>query len=91
MKIFKYPIIVEDSFTLKMPEGARPLCVQIQHGVPWIWAAVDPMEPDVDHVFHVCGTGHERNEISVEQYIGTFQLASGGLVFHVFDGGEPVL
>lgn len=84
-RIYKYPLPVVDDPDIAMPEGARMLTVQTHGGQPFIWALVDTdadMEP---RGFRVLWTGHpfpdaERWPI----YVGTFQLAGGGLVFHVF-------
>lgn len=89
MRIHKYPLRVTDVVRLQMPKGAKPLCAQTQHGEPYLWAAVDADAPNVEHIINIAGTGHERSDISVGQYVGSFQMLEGALVFHVFDGGEP--
>lgn len=88
MRIYKYPIPVSGEFILDLPKGSKPLCVQIQQGQPQMWAAIDPMAPLVKHLFQLCGTGHDREDINPFTYLGTFQVQGGTLVFHVFDGGE---
>jgi hypothetical protein len=73
-----------------MPAGAQPLTVQIQNGAPCLWAVVDPNAPLVLRQFRMLGTGHAFPEQQFEQYIGTFPLAGGQLVFHLFCEREPV-
>lgn len=40
--IYKYPIPIEDKFTLDLPIGARILCIQMQREEPQLWTIVDP-------------------------------------------------
>lgn len=83
--IFKYTLTPDDAVTLKVPCVFEPLTVQMQHGEPRLWALVDPESPMTSRRFRVFGTGHSvPNEIRREDYIGTFQIAAGDLVFHVF-------
>jgi hypothetical protein len=70
-----------------MPEGARILCVQVQHGEPQLWALVDEAQSTVGRVVLTFGTGHELTAVPVT-FVGTYQLGGGELVYHVFDGGE---
>jgi hypothetical protein len=73
-----------------LPVGAQILCVQTQHGIPQLWALVDPETPDREaHWIGVYGTGHDVPS-DPGRYVGTFQLADGALVFHVFDE-QPVI
>jgi hypothetical protein len=85
-KVYKYPVPIEDTFTLTMPLGAQVLCMDMQGSVPHIWALVDPSQgPEVRH-FRLAGTGHDI-EGAVE-YLGSFQMHGGALVFHLFEA-EP--
>lgn len=84
--IWKFPFVIEDVVTVSMPEDATVLSVQVQNGEPCIWAVVDPSNPIVMRIFHLRGTGHALGEVG--QFIGTFQMMDGGLVFHLFDGDE---
>lgn len=69
---------------LKMPRGAKVLTVQTQGGEPQLWATVDRDAPSVNRTFVTYGTGHEMSEDLLD-YIGTYQLYDGTLVFHVFE------
>lgn len=82
-RIFKYHIEVVDRQTIAMPQGARILCVQIQTGMPCLWAMVDDEAPLAARDIHIRGTGHDCAGAEAFAYIGTFQMP--GLVFHVFD------
>lgn len=82
-KIYKYPLEVEDIQSIKMPEGAQVLCVQVQNNIPCVWAVVDVEAPLEERVFYTHGTGHRILDHNAT-YLGTYQLYNGGLVFHVF-------
>jgi hypothetical protein len=66
----------------------------VQHGQPCIWArvVVDKDHPLRERWFRVAGTGHPLEGTMPSDhdgdYVGTFQLSDGALVFHVFDCGE---
>jgi hypothetical protein len=85
--IYKYPVAMEDSFTLDLPVGSRPLSVQAQRGEPMLWVAITDSTRRERHRFYLRGTGHPLGEAKAERFIGTFQLENMGLVFHLFDGG----
>ena len=70
-----------------MPAGAKLLCVQVQQAIPCLWAMVDPGAIQVQRIIRMWGTGH-CHEMSPGEYVGTFRVVGGNLVFHVFDGGE---
>ena len=84
--IWKFSLGLE-SAPILMPKGAQVLTVQVQHEQPCVWMLVDPASPRVSRRFRTYGTGHEWDTIS-GVYVGTYQLDSFLLVFHVFDEGE---
>jgi len=86
--IYKYDIPPVDSCKVSMPVGAEILTIQAQKDRPCIWALVDPKEEKRDvRVFEVYGTGHSmRCDMGIDRnYIGTYQLREGDLVFHLFE------
>lgn len=86
--IYKYPFETEGEFTLSMPGGAEILAVQVQGETPCIWAMITIGKPSVIRSFRVYGTGHpieDPDEGNEQQYIGTYQLHGGKLVFHLFE------
>lgn len=83
-RIFKYSIPVQNEIEIMMPKGAEILACQVQHGSPWVWALVDEDAPMVPREFRMRGTGHPANELEIEDYIDTFQMQEGRLVFHLF-------
>lgn len=72
-------------------EGAQLLTAQMQHGLPQLWAWVDPSKPArLIHV-SVVGTGHGFEDDDRWRYLSTIQLHGGSLVFHVFVERTPWL
>jgi hypothetical protein len=85
--IWKYILTIEGKQTLMMPEAARLLCVQMQDGIPCLWAVVDKDSAKVlakrePRTVFTVGTGHPMPE-ECGKYVGTYQPMNG-LVFHVF-------
>lgn len=86
--IWKFPIAVGDSQTIDMPTDAKVLAVQVQNGTgPCLWAMCDPQAPKRPRTFETFGTGHPVPP-APREYIGTYQLRGGGLIFHVFERSE---
>lgn len=83
--IWKYELDAtkaEQSFAMK--QGTQILDVQVQDGIPCMWALVDPMSRTEYRTFHLYSTGAPTKD-EPGQYIGTFQLHGGSLVSHVFE------
>lgn len=72
---------------LEMPRGAELLTVQMQGDTPTLWAQVHPGEPLERRVIDIHGTGHKLPE-DAGQYLATFQMEGGALVWHVFDATQ---
>lgn len=90
MVVWKFPIDMVDEFAIDMPEGARILTVQIQRQQPCLWVLCDPSKPIETRVFRLAGTGHALGwPLGLLAYVGTFQVAGGSLVFHVFEMVQP--
>lgn len=99
--VHKFPLEILDEQEVDMPPGSQPLSVGVQHGPdgPTLvaWAMVDtnatrvgvPMGTTFRRRFYIRGTGHQlRPEIEAQFFIGTVAWPGGGLIWHVFDGGE---
>lgn len=91
--VYKYTIPLDDVVSVELPTGSKILCVQSQRDDPQIWALVDPTFPveKETRTFRIVGTGHQIDDLECENYIGTFQIRGGSLVFHVFEIGHPVM
>lgn len=81
--IWKYSAPINDRLLLMMPEGAQIVCVQMQGETPCLWALVDCSAQQRQRAFSWRGTGQRFDEQG--EYIGTVQLHSGALVFHLFE------
>lgn len=79
--IFKYKLILDGSQVMDMPPG-EILTVQLQDGVPFIWALVDEKAARVKREIEIFGTGYDVPPVT-RKYIGTFQ--ESGFVWHVFE------
>lgn len=86
--IWKFPLEIEGHQTVVMPQGARLLHVAAQGGKPTIWALVDPKAIVVGRRFLLCVTGTTPENKYPAEYVGTFLLAGGSFVGHIFDQGE---
>ena len=84
-QIWKFALLVHDEVLVEMPAGAEVLCVQLQNGSPHLWAKVNVKSKSTARKFYVVGTGHPM-PAHAKEYVGTFQLSGGQLVFHVFEG-----
>lgn len=86
MKVYKYPIEPTDYFDLELPVDAKVLTVDFQYNQPCVWALLDTDKPGVLRHFRLAGTGHPITEKCEElEYINTFQMMGGHLVFHLFE------
>ena len=84
--IWKFELIIGDSQEVKMPKGSEILSVQMQNGIPCLWALVIPDEKRTEiKKIETFGTGHPMmyDLGIVRLFIGTYQVK--GLVFHVFE------
>lgn len=86
MTIYKYPIKVTDRQTVSIPGSAKLLTVQVQNGIPCVWAHIrDESDLPRERTLVTYGTGHPAPLTNMDVYLGTYQLEGGALVFHVFE------
>jgi len=96
LTVYKYPFVVDDYVNINMPKFSRVLSVQVQgvggiNDSPCIWAIVDTDSPLEVKRFRLVGTGHPIKEKEENlEFIGTFQLLGGRLVFHLFEIEEDL-
>ena len=87
LTIYKYPIPkASGKFAIDLPEEARPLHVDVQEGLPWIWIEVDLDEPKKRTQFCVVYTSGTVPEDFV--YVGTVLAHGGHLVLHIYRGAQ---
>jgi hypothetical protein len=87
MRIFKYPLRVEQRELVMMPEEAQILSVQVQNSIPVLYALVDDSAKLQARIIRTVTTGEEFNLEG--RFIGTFIL-EGWFVGHVFEQDEGV-
>jgi hypothetical protein len=82
--VWKFPFEVRDTVELVVPMGAELLKIDAQGPLtPCMWFRVDTEMLKAIRRFEVRGTGHDCDRTG--EYLGSFQLMGGSLVFHVFD------
>lgn len=84
--IYKFPFAVEGRQHVVMPPGAKLLTVGVQHEQPVLWADVDDDGTYTGRQIAVVATGGCPPDDGT--YVGTFMLAAGRFVGHVYDLGE---
>lgn len=89
MTVWKYPLNTTDEQELEIPEINRPLCIHVQGGRPCLWVLVDPDVPILTVRVRIFGTGHPGVTADMD-YVGSYLLSGGSLVFHVFMAGAAV-
>ena len=82
--IHKFTLQTVDRQLIAMPAGAETLDVEIQNGEPQLYALVDIENEMVNRPIITHGTGHPVPETTGD-YIDTYQLEDGALIFHVFE------
>lgn len=83
--IYKYHLNVEDTQRIDLPMYSRVLCVKLQNGSPQLWALVDTTMPTESVCIKIFGTGNPIFCSTRQlEYIESFMMYDGGLVFHVF-------
>lgn len=86
--IYKYSVR-RGIFTVDMPREAKLLSVQLQRGVPVVWAIVETTNAPERRILACLETGGfiDPSVLTSMSYVGTFQMHDGDLVMHLFDCG----
>ena len=80
--IWKYPLdLLDGQQVLKMPKGAKILSIDIQGGLPTLWAEVDPEANPEARYFQVHGTGHPISNGSA--FVGS--AVGVPFVWHIYE------
>lgn len=80
---FELPVDFGD-YVLEFPKCAEFLTVQVQREKPMLWARVQDVDEKAKYLVSIMPTGDECNKTICMQYVGTFQMYNGFLVYHVF-------
>lgn len=90
--VWKFPLGEWETgmFSAEMPKFAEVLSLQVQRNDLCMWVLVDPDMPPEQRHFVIVGTGNEVTSgdgqgLASDNFVGTFQMYGGGLVFHVFE------
>ena len=78
--IWKFQLTAD---VIPMPMDAEVCTFEFQHGIPCIWAIVDPDILSTPRKFKIVGTGHEIPGPDECCYVGTTQ--DGDFVWHLFE------
>lgn len=84
--VWKFELHRAGAFAVKMPHVFAFLKVDAQQERPVLWALVDADSEAKDRRFYVLMTGEAANSTFEESYfyLGSFMLAGGGFLGHVF-------
>lgn len=82
--IWKFPFPISDTFTVRVPAGAKFLHLAVQDNVPCMWFLVDDVAAGSLRTFQLRGTGHDCSGLKLCTHLGSFMLHDGSLVFHLF-------
>ncbi len=83
LRIWKFPL---NGDTLVIPKDFKPLSLQLQNGVPTLWALVDELSGEETYQLNKYSTGcYIPEDQRPEVYLGTLQLPSkSDYVSHYF-------
>ena len=84
-RIYKYPLTIDDTQTVMIPDNSTILTVALQYGKPVLWVEVDTEETLRKRIIYTRGTGHDLKDVH-GVYLGTYQKGNGAFVFHVYVG-----
>lgn len=92
--VHKYALNFDPVQEVRLPAVFRPLSVQLQDGVPTLWALVDDASPMEGRLrIQLLHTGDTRRAVSPDwQFLATLQLRQGpdAWVAHAFAERPPV-
>lgn len=84
MKIWKFKLKITDDQFIEVPVGAQLLTVQMQGDDCCVWVLCKEDAHNELRRIAIYGTGNPMPE-NPGNYLATFQLYGGSMVFHAFD------
>lgn len=86
-RIYKYSLRVTDIQEIELPIDAKILSIQTQREEPCLWALVETENKNQVRVIEIIGTGNPIEEVtdSTREFIATFQMRGGEVIFHAFE------
>ena len=87
-RIYKYPLDNVDHQELRLPANSKILSVETQDERIVLYALVDDTVTHQNtHLIIIHGTGHNADDTTDCNFIGTVKLYSGAIMLHVFARG----
>jgi len=80
LRIWKFPLRLEDVQELEIPRHNEILTCQVQNGGICLWAIVDPKQRTEKRTVRIVGTGRPMPDGCT--YVSTVQM--GAFVWHIF-------
>ncbi len=85
MRIWKYPLEITDSQSLKLPLNAKFLSAINQNGIPTLYYLVEPDVKTKTIEILIIGTGNPISEyLDKYDFLGTVSTHNDKLVWHIF-------
>ena len=83
--VWKFPLEQVPAQVIEIPAGSELLSIEVQNGIPCIYALVDPKEKNKKLIWiDVVGTGDQIVIESGMRFMKTVMLHNGDAVFHIF-------
>ena len=84
--IWRYPLEITDRQTIKVPVGARLMCVKEELGILTTFWFVDPQkeQQETEATFYIYITGHPIPYKYIRHYVDSVVCNNGRLVWHIF-------
>ena len=81
--IYKYELIVEETFKIRTPRCFRPVHIGEQNGKIYVWAEVntDYEKEKLERTFHCVGTG---STITGGEHLGSVVESNAPFVWHFY-------
>ncbi len=86
-RILKFPLTHTHRQTIDLPDGAKIVACQPQHGDVTLWALCDIDQPRTPRAVTCVSSGQDI-PADAGDYVGTCQFHDGHTVVHVFIGGS---
>lgn len=85
MKVYKFPLQIQDEQTITMPAFPHYLILRWVRGELCLYAVVNPDNSPTEHTFIIVGTGQDIPSDCPLIYLGTVTQRDEVLVWHVFE------
>lgn len=83
--IWKFPLLITPLQTVRLSCGSQLLTVDVQDGIPCLWAIVETDAPERDVAIRCRTTGETFDDHgSYSHHLGTALLRNGEWVYHFF-------